>query len=202
MADIFLTLTTFSHKILKLGLIVSFQGIPCSHQSHGSEGDFAEVSPVSRTFCYKFMLVLFTPRNVSELETVQRAIHHIPELLDAAMAAMMEPNIQPPEVEVFKLQFQLSWHTVYAFPFKARMVALCLGVEHLAGLLQLLGGERRQEVLKEVRVVKDDVKEIRMIKERGQDDEEKRQGVIKDQLHVLSTQVGITSQGAKKYLIF
>ena len=39
-------------------------------------------------------------RNVSELETVQRAIHHIPELLDAAMAAMMETNIQPPEVEV------------------------------------------------------------------------------------------------------
>ena len=145
--------------------------------------------------------ILFTPRNVSELETVQRAIHHIPELLDAAMAAMMEPNIQPPEVEVFKLQFQLSWHIVYAFRFKARMVALCLGVEHLAGLLQLLGGDRRQEVLKEVRVVKDDVKEIRMIRERGQDDEERRQGVIKDQLHVLSTQVGITSQGAKKDLI-
>ena len=81
------------------------------------------------------------------------------------------------------------------------MVALCLGVEHLAGLLQLLGGERRQEVLKEVRVVKDDAKEIRMIKERGQDDEERRQGVIKDQLHVLSTQVGITLQGARTDLI-
>ena len=47
----------------------------------------------------------FSSRNVSELETVQRAIHHIPELLDAAMAAMMEANIQPPEVEVFKLGF-------------------------------------------------------------------------------------------------
>ena len=45
----------------------------------------------------------FSPRNVSELETVQRAIHHIPELLDAAMAAMMEPNIQPPEVEVINI---------------------------------------------------------------------------------------------------
>ena len=45
----------------------------------------------------------FSSRNVSELETVQRAIHHIPELLDAAMAAMMETNIQPPEVEVLKL---------------------------------------------------------------------------------------------------
>ena len=44
--------------------------------------------------------VLQFSRNVSELETVQRAIHHIPELLDAAMAAMMETNIQPPEVEV------------------------------------------------------------------------------------------------------
>jgi len=112
-------------------------------------------------------------RNVSELETVQRAIHHIPELLDAAMVAMMEPNIQPPEVE-------------------ARMVGLCLGVEHLAGLLQLLGGDtRRQEVLKEVKVGKDDAKEIRMIMERGQDDEERRQGLIKDQLHVLSTQVDL-----------
>ena len=70
------------------------------------------------------------------------------------------------------------------------MVALCLGVEHLAGLLQLLGGDRRQEVLKEVKVVKEDAKDIRMIKERGQDDEERRQGVIKDQLHVLNTQVG------------
>jgi len=114
----------------------------------------------------------FSSRNVSELETVQRAIHHIPELLDAAMAAMMEANIQPPEVE-------------------ARMVALCLGVEHLAGLLQLLGGDRRQEVAKEVKVVKEDAKEIRMVKERGQDDEERRQTVIKDQLHVLSTQVDL-----------
>ena len=69
------------------------------------------------------------------------------------------------------------------------MVALCLGVEHLAGLLQLLGGDRRQEVAKEVKIVKEDVKEIRMVKERGQDDEERRQAVIKDQLHVLSTQV-------------
>ena len=60
------------------------------------------------------LYVLFTPRNVSELETVQRAIHHIPELLDAAMAAMMEPNIQPPEVEVFKLGFQFSWHIIYS----------------------------------------------------------------------------------------
>ena len=77
------------------------------------------------------------------------------------------------------------------------MVALCLGVEHLAGLLQLLGGERRQEVLKEVKVVnKDDVKEIKMVKERGQDDEERRQGLIKDQLYVLSTQVNIALQGS------
>ena len=76
------------------------------------------------------------------------------------------------------------------------MVALCLGVEHLAGLLQLLGGERRQEVLKEVKVVnKDDVKEIKMVKERGQDDE-RRQGLIKDQLYVLSTQVNIALQGS------
>ena len=74
------------------------------------------------------------------------------------------------------------------------MVALCLGVEHLGGLLQLLGGDRRQEVLKEVRIGKDDAKEIRMIRERGQDDEERRQGVIRDQLHVLSTQVSITLQ--------
>ena len=77
------------------------------------------------------------------------------------------------------------------------MVALCLGVEHLAGLLQLLGGDRRQEVAKEVKVVKEDAKEIRMVKERGQDDEERRQAVIKDQLHVLSTQVNKTLQGAK-----
>ena len=70
------------------------------------------------------------------------------------------------------------------------MIALCLGVEHLAGLLQLLGGDRRQEVLKEVKVVKEDARDIRMIKERGQDEEERRQGVIKDQLHVLNTQVG------------
>ena len=45
----------------------------------------------------------FSSRNVSELETVQKAIHHIPELLDAAMAAMMETNIQPPEVEVYNI---------------------------------------------------------------------------------------------------
>ena len=77
------------------------------------------------------------------------------------------------------------------------MVALCLGVEHLAGLLQLLGGDRRQEVAKEVKVVKEDAKEIRMVKERGQDDEERRQAVIKDQLHVLSTQVNKTLQRAK-----
>ena len=48
----------------------------------------------------EFQVNLKFSRNVSELETVQRAIHHIPELLDAAMAAMMETNIQPPEVEV------------------------------------------------------------------------------------------------------
>ena len=78
------------------------------------------------------------------------------------------------------------------------MVALCLGVEHLAGLLQLLGGDRKQEVLREVKVVnKDDVKEVRMVKERGQADEERRQGVIKDQLHVLNTQVKITLQATQ-----
>ena len=78
---------------------------------------------------------------------------------------------------------------VRVFRFEARMVALCLGVEHLGGLLQLLGGDRRQEVAKEVKVGKEDAKEIRMVKERGQDDEERRQTVIRDQLHVLSTQV-------------
>ena len=35
------------------------------------------------------------------------------------------------------------------------MVALCLGVEHLAGLLQLVGGDRKQDVFKDMRVLKD-----------------------------------------------
>ena len=35
------------------------------------------------------------------------------------------------------------------------MVALCLGVEHLAGLLQLVGGDRKQVVVKDMRVMKD-----------------------------------------------
>ena len=35
------------------------------------------------------------------------------------------------------------------------MVGLCLGVEHLAGFLQLVGGDRKQEVVKDMRVLKD-----------------------------------------------
>jgi len=58
-------------------------------------------------------------RNIRDLHTLQRAIQHIPALLDNTMEALVETNIQPPEVE-------------------ARMVAMCLGVEQLVGLIQLL----------------------------------------------------------------
>ena len=39
-------------------------------------------------------------RNVKDLETPQKAIKHIPILLDAAMEALVETNIKPAEVEV------------------------------------------------------------------------------------------------------
>ena len=39
-------------------------------------------------------------RNVKDLETLQKAIKHIPILLDAAMEALVETNIKPAEVEV------------------------------------------------------------------------------------------------------
>ena len=69
-------------------------------------------------------------RNVKDLETLQRAIAHIPSLLDAAMTALVEPDIKPPEVE-------------------ARMVGLCLGVENLVGLVQLLDGHRQQDQVRD-----------------------------------------------------
>ena len=43
-----------------------------------------------------------------DLETLQKAIKHIPELLDAAMEALVETNIKPAEVEVDSLSYQLS----------------------------------------------------------------------------------------------
>ena len=39
-------------------------------------------------------------RNVRDLETIQKAIKHIPTLLDATMEALVETNINPAEVEV------------------------------------------------------------------------------------------------------
>ena len=39
-------------------------------------------------------------RNVRDLETLQKAIKHIPTLLDATMEALVETNIKPAEVEV------------------------------------------------------------------------------------------------------
>jgi hypothetical protein len=61
------------------------------------------------------------------------------------MAALVETDIKPPEVEV-------SWSGVSGDsplvkswpPPQARMVALCLGVGHLVGLVQLLDGSRQQ----------------------------------------------------------
>ena len=42
-------------------------------------------------------------RNIRDLHTLQRAIQHIPSLLDTTMEALVEPNIQPAEVEVKKM---------------------------------------------------------------------------------------------------
>ena len=47
-------------------------------------------------------------RNVRDLETLQKAIKHIPTLLDAAMEALVETDIKPPEVEVGPLDHYLS----------------------------------------------------------------------------------------------
>merc|ERR1711892_40711 len=69
-------------------------------------------------------------RNVRDLETLQKAIKHIPTLLDATMEALVETIIKPAEVE-------------------ARMVALCIGVEQLVGLVQLLDNHKQVEGMKE-----------------------------------------------------
>ena len=42
---------------------------------------------------------MYLARTVKDLEVLQRAIKHIPGLVDAVMAALTVPTIHPPEVE-------------------------------------------------------------------------------------------------------
>ncbi len=56
-------------------------------------------------------------RNYRDIATLQRAIRHIPGLLDSAMASLVETNIRPPEVEVSRLFFSLCLPTLYLFGY-------------------------------------------------------------------------------------
>jgi len=85
-------------------------------------------------------------RNIRDLHTLQRAIQHIPSLLDTTMEALVEPNIQPAEVE-------------------ARMVALCLGVEQLIGLIQLLDNHWMEDMQEDLNNMD---KQLQIIKRRAE----------------------------------